>query len=136
MLQTPGHFIVLGIVLLLALFLIWGLWELGMVLKRKVVAGQVTEARAQTYLGLLGIVTSLALPGSVIAANRNGWFGFEVSALNAVFIVMGLLLAGISVQVLAYFLFAFSLSRGKQKDLSATAAGAAEASRTEGVPPE
>lgn len=110
---TPGHFIVLGIVLLLALFLIWGMWELGMVLRRKVVAGQLTESRAQTYLGLWGIVTSLTLPSVVAFANRNRWFGFELNALNAVFVIMGLLLIGIVVQVLAYMLFTLSVRRTK-----------------------
>lgn len=113
MLLTPGHFIVLGIVLLLALFLIWGMWELGMVLKRKVVAGQITETRGQAYLGLSGIITSLALPVFVVGAHRNHWFGFGLNEVDVVFVVMGLLLFGIVVQVLAYMLFSLSVSHKK-----------------------
>lgn len=107
---TQAHFIILGIVLLLALCLIFGIWETGVALKKKVLAGKLTVSRAQFLLGLPGLLASLVLPGVVLGANRGRWFGFEMNMMGALFAIMGALLFGMLIQLVAYMVFSVAVS--------------------------
>lgn len=107
---TQAHFIILGIVLLLALCLTFATWETGVVLKKKVQAGKLTVSRAQLLLGLPGLLTSLVLPGIVLGANRGKWFGFEMSMMGALFAIMGALIFGMAIQLAAYLVFSVVVS--------------------------
>ncbi len=110
MLLTQAHFIILGIVLLLALCLTFGIWETGVVLKKKVLAGKLTVSRAQFLLGLPGLLTSLVLPGIVLGANRGKWFGFEMNMMGALFAIMGALIFGMVIQLASYLIFSVAVS--------------------------
>lgn len=117
---TQAHFIILGIVLLLALCLTFAIWETGVVLKKKVQAGKMTVSRAQFLLGLPGLLTSLVLPGIVLGANRGKWFGFEMSMMGALFAIMGALVFGMIIQLAAYLIFGVTVSAGSSKTAART----------------
>lgn len=117
---TQAHFIILGIVLLLALCLTFAIWETGVVLKRKVQAGKMTVSRAQLLLGLLGLLTSLALPGIILGANRGKWFGFEMNMMAALFAIMGALIFGMVIQLAAYLVFGVAVSDKSPKTATKT----------------
>lgn len=117
---TQAHFIILGIVLLLALCLTFAIWETGVVLKKKVQAGKLTVSRAQLLLGLPGLLTSLVLPGIVLGANRGKWFGFEMSMMGALFAIMGALIFGMVIQLAAYLIFGVAASVKSSKTAAKT----------------
>ena len=120
MLLTQAHFIILGIVLLLALCLTFAIWEIGVVLKKKVQAGKLTVSRAQFLLGLPGLFTSLVLPGVVLGANRGKWFGFEMNMMGALFAIMGALIFGMVIQFAAYLVFGVVVSGKSPKAAAKT----------------
>ncbi len=120
MLLNQAHFIILGIVLLLALCLTFAIWETGVVLKKKVQAGKMTVSRAQFLLGLPGLLTALVLPGIVLGANRGKWFGFEMSMMGALFAIMGALIFGMLIQLASYLIFGVVVSAKSSKTAAKT----------------
>lgn len=115
MTPTPGHFVILGLELLAALFLTFGIWELGIALKKKILAGAMTLNRGQLILGIPGVIMSLGLPLLVMLANRFGWFGFMLETMPALLAMMVAMLFGMAVQVMAYLLFGLSVEQAQKK---------------------